>query len=491
MKSPRILLVEDERIVALDVQARLQRLGYSVLGIVSTGEEALKAATEGQPDLALVDVRLKGGMDGIEVARHFRERLSVPVIFLTAYADAATVERAKRTEPFGYLIKPFDEKELLTAVELALHNSGIELKLRESEEHYRDLFENASDVIFSLDMAGNFLSVNKAAERVTGYSREVLLQSNIVSLLAPAQKTLVEELILEPAGGSGPISCEVEFFTKDGGTAVLEVSTRLQFKDGMPSSVQAIARDITERKYAEKRLAEQAEELARSNAELEHFAYVASHDLQEPLRMVSSYVRLLARRYRGRLDADADEFIGYALDGTNRMQQFIKDLLAYSRVSTQKEKFEQVDCELVLAEILRNLAPRIEQSGAIVTHDPLPSVAGDATQLLQLFQNLAGNAIKFHGADPPRVHIGAARQGAEWVFSVRDNGIGVHPKDTERIFMIFERAHTDRSYPGTGIGLAISKRIVERHHGRIWVDSRPGSGSTFFFTVPAGGGDGK
>jgi PAS domain S-box-containing protein len=489
MKAPRILLVEDERIVALDLQARLQRLGYAVAGIAATGEEALKAAIETRPDLALVDIRLKGEMDGIEVAGQFRKRLSVPVIFLTAYADAATVERAKRTEPLGYLIKPFQEEELITSIELALHNFSMELKLREGEERYRDLFENANDVIFSLDLSGSFRSVNKAAERVTGYSRGELLRLNIADLVAPAQRARVEELILEPTGGAGPIPHELDIVTKSGGRVVLDVSTRLEFQGGLPASIQAIARDVTERKQAEKRLAEQAEELGRSNTELEHFAYVASHDLQEPLRVVSSYIGLLVRRYQGRLDADAEEFIGYALDGVKRMQQLITDLLAYSRVSTQRRESGQVDCELVLAEALRNLAPRIEQNSATVTHDPMPSVAGDAAQLLRLFQNLVGNAIKFRGAAPPRVHVGATRDGEKWVFSVRDNGIGIHPQDVKRIFMIFERAHADKSYPGTGIGLAISKRIVERHRGRIWVDSQPGNGSTFWFTIPADAGN--
>jgi PAS domain S-box-containing protein len=488
VKAPRILLVEDERIVAMDLQARLQRLGYAVAGIASTGEEAIKAATDTRPDLALVDVRLKGEMDGIEVAGQFRKRLGVPVIFLTAYADADTVERAKKTEPLGYLIKPFQEEELITSIELALHNFSMELKLREGEERYRDLFENANDVIFSLDLSGNFRSVNKATERVTGYSRGELLGLNIADLVAPAQKARVEELILERTGGPGPIPHELEIVTKSSGRVVLDVSTRLQFQGGSPVSIQAIARDITERKQDEKRLAEQAEELTRSNTELEHFAYVASHDLQEPLRVVSSYIGLLARRYEGRLDTDAEEFIGYALDGVARMQQLITDLLAYSRVSSQRREFGLVDCELVLAETLQNLAPLIEQNGASVTRDPMPSVAGDSAQLVRLFQNLLSNAIKFRGAAPPQVHVGATRDENKWVFSVRDNGIGIHPQDVKRIFMIFERAHTDKSYPGTGIGLAISKRIVERHRGRIWVDSQPGAGSTFWFTIPVDAG---
>jgi signal transduction histidine kinase/HAMP domain-containing protein len=247
---------------------------------------------------------------------------------------------------------------------------------------------------------------------------------------------------------------------------------------------QDLRREIAERKRAQA-------ELARSNAELEQFAYVASHDLQEPLRMVSSYVQLLARRYEGQLDADADEFIAYAVDGTTRMQRLINDLLAYSRVSTRGKAFAPTDCEIVLGRTLADLRSAIEESGAFVTHGPLPTVMADDVQLEQLFQNLIGNAIKFRGRAPPEIHIGTERRDGEspgevphWLFAVRDNGIGVDPRYAERIFVIFQRLHTRKEYPGTGIGLAICKRIVERHGGRIWVESEPEKGATFYFTMP-------
>ncbi len=249
-------------------------------------------------------------------------------------------------------------------------------------------------------------------------------------------------------------------------------------------AIEDLEREVTERKQAEERLKRTLEDLARSNRELEQFAYVASHDLQEPLRMVASFTQLLAKRYQGKLDADADDFIGYAVEGANRMQKLIQDLLSYSRLGTQGKEFQPTNCETVLDKALENLQAAIEETGAVITHDPLPTVMADEAQLLQLFQNLLSNAIKFHGEESPRVHVSAEEKDGNWVFSVKDNGIGMDPKYFELVFVIFQRLQARDEYPGTGIGLAITKRIVHRHGGKIWAESEPGKGSTFFFTIP-------
>jgi PAS domain S-box-containing protein len=264
----------------------------------------------------------------------------------------------------------------------------------------------------------------------------------------------------------------------------------------------AIKTETTERQQAEVSLKQLNEELEtrvqertaelkeanvsllHSNRELEQFAYVASHDLQEPLRAVNSYAQLIARKYQGNLDAKADKYIGYIMEGAVRMQQLINDLLEFSRVGTRGKELEPTDCEKVLGQVLNNLKVAIAESNAVVTHDPLPRVIGDETQLLQLFQNLLSNAIKFHRSEPPQVHVKAQQQDNEWLFSISDNGIGMEPEYFERIFMIFQRLHSRSEYPGTGIGLAICKKIVERHGGHMWVDSTPGVGTTFYFTFP-------
>jgi len=268
---------------------------------------------------------------------------------------------------------------------------------------------------------------------------------------------------------------------QDRDTALLRAQAELEKR------AQDLQKELTERKRAEEELKQKTDELARSNKELEQFAYVASHDLREPLRMVTGYVKLLARRYKEKLDADADDFINFAVDGATRMQRLIDDLLIYSRVNTRGKEFEPTDCEMILGQCLNNLQVAIGERGAVITHDPLPTVMADHLQLSQLFQNLIANAIKFHGSEAPRVHISAKQRNDEWVLSVNDNGIGIAPEHAERIFIMFQRLHGRGDYAGTGIGLAICKKIVERHGGRIWVESELGKGSTFYFTIPTKG----
>ncbi len=245
-----------------------------------------------------------------------------------------------------------------------------------------------------------------------------------------------------------------------------------------------LAVELDERRRAEQLLAHYAEDLKRSNAELEEFAYVASHDLQEPLRMVASFTQLLAKRYQGKLDQDADDFIGFAVDGATRMQQLIQALLAYSRVGTRGKSLAPTDCNAILDLVRTNLCRALEESGAEVTAESLPTVQGDEVQLVQLFQNLIANAVKFHGEAPPIIRISAREDNGDWRFAVQDNGIGIALAHQDRIFKIFQRLRRRSEYPGTGIGLAICKKIVERHGGRLWVESEEGRGATFFFTIP-------
>ena len=388
-----------------------------------------------------------------------------------------TVERDAQGKPL-YEIAVYED---ITA------QLDTQLRLRESEARFRQTFElAASGMCHVID--GRFVRVNKSLCQILGYSERELLGKHVKEVSHPEDRDVTDAGRARIRKGEiDSARFEKRYIRADGTVVWCRVSIAL-VRDvfGMPQYEVAIFDDITDRKQAEESLSAAHEELKRSNAELEQFAYVASHDLQEPLRMVASYTQLLGRRYESKLDGDAREFMAYIIDGASRMKQLIEDLLAYSRVGTKGAAFAPVSSESALRRALYNLRAGIEEAGAVVTHDPMPTVAADEVQLGQLFQNLIGNALKFRSSSVPRIHVGVSEKADEWQFEVRDNGIGIEPQYYPRIFMVFQRLHNKGEYPGTGIGLAICKKVVERHGGRIWVESRPDDGSSFYFTLPKG-----
>jgi PAS domain S-box-containing protein len=342
-----------------------------------------------------------------------------------------------------------------------------------------------------LDPEGFIVSWNEGGERLKGYRAEEIIGQHFSRFYSAEDiRKGLPVMELKQAKETGRFEGEGWRVRKDGSRFLANiVITAFRDGKGQLRGFGKITRDITERRKAEEHLTKTMVDLKRSNDELGQFAYVASHDLQEPLRMVASYTQLLAQRYKGRLDSDADEFIAFAVDGCNRMQGLIQDLLSYSRAGASAEPLREISCEGALERTLRNLRPTIQDSGAMVTHDSLPTIMTDETQLVQVFQNLIANAIKYRGPEPPLVHVSATRNGSdEWVFSVRDNGMGMEPQYFERIFILFQRLHGQKDFAGTGIGLAMCKKIVDRLGGRIWVESQPTKGSTFYFALPAGDG---
>ena len=324
--------------------------------------------------------------------------------------------------------------------------------------------------------------------RVFGVSQDTFVPSAeaFLSLIHPDDRAAMQAWIGACLSEAEPPDLEFRVSLRDGGVRYILGRGHLERDaENKPICMTGIAQDITERRRMTEALKLNVQKLARSNEELERFAYVASHDLQEPLRMVASFTQLLAKRYSGRLDETADRYMNYAVDGAKRMQQLIADLLAYSRVNNQEINLRQIDCATVVLDAMRNLQVAIKESGAAIDWDQLPSLWADQGELTQLFQNLLANAIKFRRKDEcPRIHVSSEDSGEEWTISVQDNGIGIDARHAERVFQIFQRLHTRQEYPGTGIGLAVCKKVVERHGGKLWVESEPGAGATFRFTIP-------
>ena len=358
---------------------------------------------------------------------------------------------------------------------------------KETEARYRGLLEAAPDAMVVVDQRGEIVLLNLQAEKQFQYRRDELVGQQVKAIIPEgfAERLIADSNRTAADALAQQIGTGIELYgrRKDGSEFPIEIMlSPLESTGGI--LVTAAIRNIAARKKSEEHLLRTVAELKLSNNELQQFAYVSSHDLQEPLRMVASYTQLLAKRYRGRLDPDADEFIAFAVDGCNRMQRLIQDLLAYSRAGTRGETVRETSGENALDQALANLRATIQDSGAVVTHDLLPAVTTDSTQLAQVFQNLVGNAIKYRSAEVPHVHVSAANSGDEWIFSVRDNGMGIDSQYFERIFVLFQRLHGRDEFEGTGIGLAICKKTLERLGGRIWVESQPGHGSTFLFALP-------
>ena len=366
----------------------------------------------------------------------------------------------------------------------------IDIRRQKAEKNIKrqaDLLNRTNDAIFVRNLDDEITFWNKGSEKTYGWSqREVLGKVTHELLQAEYPKHLDE--IQANVLNYGQWTGELKHKKRDG-TLIIVLSRWSLQKDenGKPIGFLEINTDITERKEAEEKLKELVEELKRSNYELQQFTFITSHDLQEPLRSIASFSQLLEMRYKNKLDKDADEYINFVVDAAVRMKEMIQGLLDYSNVGTQKEKCEPLNVEDILKQVLYNLNALIEENNVIITHDPLPVINGDSKQVVQLFHNLIENAIKFRKEDvPPKIHISASldEEKNEYVFSVADNGIGLELQYSDKIFEIFKRLHTIDEYRGTGIGLAICKRIVERHGGRIWVKSELGKGATFYFTIP-------
>jgi signal transduction histidine kinase len=417
-----ILVVDDTPENLRLLSTMLTHRGYAPRCVIN-GQMALRACNSNPPDLILLDIMMPE-MNGYEVCQHLKSEpktREIPVIFISAKDEVFDKVNAFAVGAVDYISKPFQFEEVLARIESHLTLRNLQKQLKE---------------------------------------QNVLLLEEITSRLAVEKNLYEKNQILQQ-----------------------EISNRCAVEKALQEQNLLLQQEISNRQRAESALLKSNQELARSNAELEQFAYVASHDLQAPLATIASYAQLLEKRYKDQLDSQAIKFIGNIVQGCTRMQTLIDDLLEYSRVGRSRKPFLLTDCNQAVQQGIANLQGAIRDTQAVVTYDELPAVMGDISQLVQLFQNLLSNAIKYRHDAPPAVHITAYKQEENWLFSVSDNGIGIAPQHQERIFQIFQRLHTQREYSGTGIGLAICQKIVERHGGYIWVESELGQGSTFHFTL--------
>ena len=427
-------------------------------------------------------------IDASSALRLMQERgLDIPFIVVSATVGKDVVVSTLKEGASEYLLKDHLAR-LGQAVTRALEQKRLKLEKQRAEEevHYQaTLLRNIRDAVISTDMSLTIESWNEAAKEMYGWKAKETLGRPLADVILSGSAHQAFEDELQRLFESEHFEGRAIHVQKDGTALnVLASVSLLRDDEGSPVGAVMVSRDISDIKRVEERLRRALADAKRSNEELEQFAYVASHDLQEPLRQVVSYLQLIELRYKGKLDSEADEFIGFAVQGALRMQRMIEDWLTYSRAGARDTPRTPTDLSQVCDHVLADFCHAIEANGATVTRDALPKVDANEMVMEQLFRNLVGNALKFLGDEPPRIHIGAQRADKEWLFSVCDNGIGIDPIYFDRIFAIFDRLHTNQEYPGTGIGLALCKRIVHGYGGRIWVDSEPGLGSTFWFTMP-------
>ncbi|HEV3331960.1 MAG TPA: ATP-binding protein [Bryobacteraceae bacterium] len=509
----KILLVDDTPENLVSLEAALSGLGEDLV-LANSGREALHHVLNDDFAAILLDVRMPD-MDGFETAELIRSRprsRQIPILFLTGYRNEEHLFRGYDLGAVDFLFKPIVPEVLRSKVAVFVELSRINAKLKEqadelrkqaevqqkAEQKFRSLLEAAPDAMVMCRDDGEIVMVNSQTEALFNCGRDQLISRNIRTLvpgwafrLRPGWDDDWSSTKVQPAERG----MELEAFPTQGAPFPVEITfSPLNTEEGV--LITSAIRDISERKRAEEqiqqlnanleeRVLERTEALLRSNEELQQFAYIASHDLQEPLRNVSIYAQLLAKRYREKLEGDADQCIAFIVESAQRMQKLIHDLLDFSQVESRgSDFFTKMSCEEALDDAIRNLHSLIQESRAVITHDPLPPLIADLVQLTRLFQNLLVNSIKYRSEDPPRIHVGIDGGEDEWLFSVKDNGIGIEPQYAEKVFGIFKCLQPRDKRSGSGMGLAICRKIVSRHGGRIWVESALGSGATFYFTVP-------
>ncbi|MEA3323998.1 MAG: ATP-binding protein [Euryarchaeota archaeon] len=488
----RILIVEDEAIVAEDLELAVTNIGYEVVGRAVSADAAVDKALKLNPDLVLMDIVLRGEKNGIDASHEIKEKIDIPVIFLTAYSDVGLIDRAKSTEPYAYLVKPFQERQLHASIETALHKSGIEKRLVESEEWLATTLMSIGDAVIATDGTGCVKSMNHVAERLTGWKQEDAAGKPLTDIFKimnggtgeeienPVTTILREGVVVELAD-------QTMLIAKDGAKIPIDdsFSPIKNDKGGIIGTVLAF-HDITERKHAEEERERLVKELEAKNSELERFTYTVSHDLRSPLTTIQGFANVLRMDLEKGKTERVEKNLKYIENGIIKMARLLNDTLELSRIGRVANPSEDVPFGELVSEAMEQTSEQVKSGGVeISVSGELPAVHVDRMKLVEVLVNLIENSIHYMGAEPrPKIDIGCRidNNEDETIFFVRDNGIGIDQEAHENVFELFYKL--DRSTKGTGAGLAIAKRIIEVHEGRIWIESEKGKGCTVCFTLP-------
>jgi PAS domain S-box-containing protein len=529
MEKTRVMVVEDESIVAMDIKMSLQNMGYDVPAIVSSGNNAIEQARKIRPDLVLMDIVLRGTLNGIDAAGRIRSHLNIPVIYLTAYADEKILEQAKITEPAGYIIKPFHDKELHSIIKMALYKHSMEKKLRESQVWFSTVLNSIGDALIATDAGGRIKFMNPVAESLLGVKQEEVsckASGEVLTIVHEATGEKEEnpiERVLK-YGTAVNLSSDNILLTRDGARIPIDDSgAPIRDTEGNVIGAVLVFHDITARKNAEMELKEHrdnlqdlvkrrtaelvttnrelekeidAHKLAREkknqlfkkvesvNQELKDFVYIVSHDLKSPLRAVSTLANWIVADYADRLDDEGRDQLKLLVERVKKMHAMIDGILKYSRVEHAREKKDSADMNELVSEAIELVMP--PENIRVIVENKLPSILCERTGITEVLQNLLGNAVRYIDKPDGIIRIGCTDENGFWKFSISDNGKGIEEKHFDRIFQIFQTLSSGKEEESTGLGLTIVKKIVTNHGGKVWVKSQLGQGSTFFFTLPKG-----
>jgi PAS domain S-box-containing protein len=490
MANVKILIVEDEGIEALDLQHRLTGLGYVAPDIVATGEEAITKAGETRPDLIVMDIMLRGEMDGVTAAGQIHDRFDIPVIFITAYADDDTLGRAKITEPYGYLVKPFKEKDLHISIDMALYKHKMERDLKESKKWFATTLSSIGDAVIATDKNGLITFMNQVAEELTGWkmgdglNKQLTEVFNIINMVTrkpvenPVAKVMRE-------GVTVGLANHTVLIARDGAEIIIDDSAA-PIKDDRGNIIGSVLvfRDVTARKQTEVVVRKSRDELQIANKELEAFIYSVSHDLRAPLRHISGFAKAVVQGYTDKLDAQGRDYLDRISKGAEKMSALIDDLLHLSKISRKEVILGKVDLSAGVSSLvaeLRLVNPRRDVQVEI--RDSVAAIADPGLMKIVL-SNIVSNAWKFTSqTEKARIEFGSMEQEGKTVYYVKDNGVGFDQSYANKMFLPFHRLHTEKEFEGTGIGLTIVERLIHRHGGKVWAEGKIGKGATVFFTL--------